>query len=341
MKSDKSYATDTSPMFADARTAWVLTDGTKGMEVQSMGLARRMHLDITRIELKPPKLVRNFPRLAGFLPLPGAIRKAAATGWPDLIITTGRRMAGLSILTRARSGGRSRTIHIQDAKLPPSLFDLVIVPSHDKLRGDNVLVTTGSLNALDETVITDAAESLPEPVRRLKKPLIAFLIGGSNRRYQVEMEHYIALGEYAAGLGHATESSVVFIPSRRSLADASRGIRKGLDNAWAKPEYWIWDGAAGNPYPGILGLADVIFVTSDSVNMTCEACFTGKAVYSYDFRAETGRIALFHRIMQEGGYTRSAGIVTPYNFQVDQGKMLDETGRIARLLTGGRKPAAT
>ena len=41
------------------------------------------------------------------------------------------------------------------------------------------------------------------------------------------MEHYIALGEYAAGLGHATESSVVFIPSRRSLADASRGIEKG------------------------------------------------------------------------------------------------------------------
>ena len=35
MKSTKSYATDTSPMFADARTAWVLTDGTKGMEVQS------------------------------------------------------------------------------------------------------------------------------------------------------------------------------------------------------------------------------------------------------------------------------------------------------------------
>ena len=133
MKSTKSYATDTSPMFADARTAWVLTDGTKGMEVQSMGLARRMHLDITQIELKPPKLVRNFPRLAGFLPLPGAIRKAAATGWPDLIITTGRRMAGLSILTRARSGGLSRTIHIQDAKLPPTFFDLVIVPSHDKL----------------------------------------------------------------------------------------------------------------------------------------------------------------------------------------------------------------
>ena len=38
--------------------------------------------------------------------------------------------------------------------------------------------------------------------------------------------------------------------------------------------------------------------------------------------------------MQEGGYTRSAGIVTPYNFQVDEGKVLDETGRIARLLTG-------
>ena len=339
MKSEISKDADHPPIFADARTAWVLTDGTKGMEVQSMGLARRMGLETTRIELTPPALIRHFPRYAGVMPLPKEIRLAAASGWPDVIITTGRRMAGLSILARRKSRGRSRTIHIQDAKLPPGLFDRVIVPSHDRLRGGNVLVSTGSLNAIDEAAISDAARSIPEPVRRMKKPLIAFLVGGSNRRYRVEMQDYQALGEYAAGLGHATESGLAFIPSRRSLGDAARGIRKGIDNAWGDPDYWIWDGAGANPYPGILEWADLIVVTSDSVNMTCEACFTGKAVYSYDFREETGRIGLFHRIMQEGGYTRSAGILTPYNFLVDSSKKLDETGRIAQLLTG-RKPSS-
>lgn len=338
MKSEKVKNSETHPDFADAKTAWVLTDGTKGMEVQSMGLAERMGLDVLRIELTPPSIARHFPRLAPFMPMPSAIREAARQGWPDVIITTGRRMAGLSIMSRYKSGGRSKTIHIQDAKLPPSLFDHVIVPSHDRLRGENVLVTTGSLNALTQETISKASQTVPEPIRRMKKPLIVFLIGGSNRRYRVEMHDYQVLAEYASALGIGTESGLVFIPSRRSLADAARGIRKGIENSWGDPEYWIWDGSGGNPYPGILDWADVIVVTSDSVNMTSEACFTGKAVYTYDFREETGRIALFHRIMQEGAYTRSTGILNSYNFTVDSGKKLDETGRIARLLTG-RKAA--
>ena len=334
MAQSKSKTPAAPPLFADAKTAWVLTDGTKGMEVQSMGLAQRMELAVTRIEIKPKGIVRNMPRLAGYMPMPAALKSAAKSGWPDVIITTGRRMAGLSILARTKSRGKSKTIHIQDSKLPPALFDLVIVPSHDKLRGSNVMVTTGSLNAIDGDAITASAAGLADPVRKLKKPLVAFLVGGSNRRYNVDYHHYVALGEYAAGLGHATDSGLVFIPSRRSLAEAARGIRKGIENAWGDPEFWIWDGTGANPYPGILDMADIIVVTSDSVNMTCEACFTGKAVYSYDFKPETGRIALFHMIMQEGGYTRSTALLTPYNFMSDTGKTLDETGRIADILTG-------
>jgi mitochondrial fission protein ELM1 len=68
--------------------------------------------------------------------------------------------------------------------------------------------------------------------------------------------------------------------------------------------------------------------------MTCEACFTGKPVFSYDFKEETGRVALFHRIMQEAGYTRSTAVLTPYSLFQRKGKKLDEAARMARALTG-------
>jgi len=41
----------------------------------------------------------------------------------------------------------------------------------------------------------------------------------------------------------------------------------------------MWNGRNENPYLGLLSLADAIVVTSDSVSMISEACFTGKPVY--------------------------------------------------------------
>ena len=328
---------NTSP-FSAAKTAWVISDGTKGMEVQSIGLATRMGLDLTIIRLSPPSLLHSMPRM-GALPLmglPQAIKPYAEKGWPDVIITTGKRMAGLSILLRRLSKGQSKTIHIQDPKLPPRLFDVMIVPSHDKCRGDNVLVTTGSLNALTPEKIKTAASDVPELITILPKPLIVFMIGGSNRRYSVGEAELYRLGEYASALAHATESSVAFVPSRRSSELAAQCIRKMMGRGLiTTPSYWIWDpDEDDNPYPGILEHAAAVVVTSDSVNMTCEACLSGKPVYRYDFREEQGRIGLFHRVMDEGGYTRPLEPITASTFPGEAGQYLDETSRIAATLTG-------
>lgn len=324
--------------FSDAKTAWVVSDGTKGMEVQSIGLAERMGLETTIIRLPIPKLIRSMPRLGRmpFMGLPAEIKPFAQAGWPDVIITTGRRMAGLSILLKRLSKGRSRTIHIQDPKLPTSFFDLLIVPSHDQLRGDNVMVTTGSLNMLTPQKIKDHAQNLPELVTVLAKPLIVVMIGGSNRRYTVNEGDLYGLGEYINALAHATDSSVAFVPSRRSHEMAAQCIRKRMGYGLVTtPSYWIWDPEEDeNPYPGLLDLATVVVVTSDSVNMTSEACLSGKPVYRYDFRNEKGRIGMFHRIMDEGGYTKPLDPTTAALFPGKAGDTLDETGRIAAILTG-------
>ena len=324
--------------FSSAKTAWVISDGTKGMEVQSTGLADRMGLETSLIHIKPSSLLRSIPQL-GALPLmrlPPEIKPHAAAGWPDLIISTGRRMAGLSILLKRLSKGRTRTIHIQDPKLSPKLFDVLIVPSHDRLRGDNVLVTTGSLNALTRAKIIEASKTVPELVTQLPKPLIVVMIGGSNRRYSVGEAELYRLGEYASALAHGTDSSVAFVPSRRSSELAAMCIRKRMGlGLITTPTYWIWDpDEDDNPYPGILEHASAVVVTSDSVNMTSEACLSGKPVYRYDFRDEQGRIGLFHRIMDRGGYTNPLLPITPSSFPGAPGEHLDETRRVAEILTG-------
>lgn len=327
----------TSQSLAHARNCWVVSDGTKGMEVQSIGLAKKMDVDLRYLLIDPPRLLRSFPYLAlipGW-PLPEILHNASRDGWPDLVITTGRRMAGLSILIRRHAKGRTKTIHIQDPHLSPALFDYLIVPSHDRLRGGNVVVTTGSLNGLSTDHIQRAGAALSSDIRSLPKPILAVMTGGSNRRYQVTWQDYEALGEFMATAARSIGASLVFVPSRRSLDQAGDAIRQVLGQQTSSPiPFFIWDGEDDNPYPGILDLADAIIVTSDSVNMTSEACFSGKPVYIYPFREETGRIGHFHEIMQASGYTYPAQDLMEQKLKPASATKLDETSRVVALLRG-------
>ena len=40
------------------------------------------------------------------------------------------------------------TIHIQDPKVSPNQFDLIICPEHDNLKGENIIKTVGAIHYL-------------------------------------------------------------------------------------------------------------------------------------------------------------------------------------------------
>ena len=304
---------------------WVVSDGSKGMETQSLGLAEALTATPRLIRLTPPKLTRHLPSLARLpvLPLPRTIKQSLAKyGIPDIVITCGRRHAGVSLLMR-RVG--AKTIHIQNAKLPPKWFDVVVVPSHDRLRGENVLVTLGSLNRLGKLLATPPKPSPIPPASHLPRPFIAVLIGGSNRRYQVLPRDYSRFAYHLAAVAATTGVGLALIPSPRSLDS----VRTAMAAPLAATRHWWWEGKTPNPYPWIVRASAAIIVTADSVNMTSEACTMGKAVYVAELKPETGRVALFQRIMQQGGYTRPLTHLTPHNWQDPPKTRLDETARIA------------
>ena len=75
-------------------------------------------------------------------------------------------------------------------------------------------------------------------------------------------------------------------PSRRSppaLAAAAEQAARDFPSL-------IWRGEGANPYPQFLAHADMLVVTGDSVNMTGEACATGKPVYVFSSRRRIGQI---------------------------------------------------
>ena len=54
----------------------------------------------------------------------------------------------------------------------------------------------------------------------------------------------------------------------------------------------------------MLGLADAIVVTGDSVNMVSEACATGKPVHVFQLDGKSRKFARFHASLESKGFTR-------------------------------------
>ena len=293
---------------------WTISDGTAGMRLQAIALGEALiAADITNqtsladIIIKPSWWLRHLPRLVPFLPITllsswlGSIANRLSKGKPAIIITCGRRMAGTSIalnrLSKAHEVG-TRTIHIQDPRLPQHYFDILIVPQHDPARGANVLTSMASLNHLDISKIANAANQLGEKWHVLPAPRVAVLLGGANRRYGISASMAKDMARRLADFATKTGASLALIPSRRTPAN----LVNQLTAALAPLPYEVMDQAENNPYPGILGLVDAVIVTSDSVNMISEATITGLPVLIAEWQNETGRIAAFHDAMMAAGH---------------------------------------
>ena len=293
---------------------WVISDGVAGMRLQAIALGEALIANDTKnqislddIIIKPSWWLWHLPRLVPFLPTAllspwlGSIGGRLSKDKPAIIITCGRRMAGTSIalnrLSKAYAVG-TRTIHIQDPRLPPHYFDILIVPQHDPARGANVLTSMASLNRLDMPTIADAANQLGEKWRTLPAPRVAVLLGGTNRRYGISAIMAKDMASQLANFATKTGASLALIPSRRTPANLVTQLTAKLGPL----PYAVLDQAENNPYPGILGLVDAVIVTSDSVNMISEATITGLPILIAEWQSETGRIGAFHDAMMAAGH---------------------------------------
>lgn len=88
-----------------------------------------------------------------------------------------------------------------------------------------------------------------------------------------------------------------------------------IQRAIASVPNFIWDGNGFNPYFGILGMADYLVVTCDSVNMISEALATGKPVNVANLPGGSPKFESFHRRLLADGLTRVfAGALESYSY---------------------------
>lgn len=283
-----------------ASGTWVLSDGAAGNEKQALALAHALGREATALRLEPRAPWRWFAP-HWLPPRSGAFGLALAPPWPALAIGCGRQAAlALRWLKRA-SDGQTRTIQILDPRIDTNQFDLVIAPSHDELRGTNVITARGALHEIDTAFLARARLEWA-PLGALPGPRTAVLLGGSNRALSLNQRYWRGLATKLGHWLHRDGGSLLLTTSRRSpdwLREAARAEFSNVPGLqWHGPD----DGR--NPYAGLLAWADRIVVTPDSVNLLSEACATTAPVLCHVEKPLRGKLADFYRGLVETGRVR-------------------------------------
>lgn len=254
---------------------WTLSDGHAGNVRQTQALASALGLTPREWVLTPRAPWRwvSPRRLPGSSRALGEDFAAASARPPALVIGCGRQGA---LATRLLRSKRTMAVQILDPRIATRHWDLVIAPEHDRLRGDNVVAVLGSLNAVDDEWLGRGRRDFPA-LGELPRPLTTVLVGGNSAHATFDASSVDDLASRLAAALARDGGSLLITLSRRTPDAAVARLRK------LASEYpgMLWSGAGDgpNPYAGLLGWADRIVCTADSVNMLSEACATDAPVF--------------------------------------------------------------
>jgi len=265
--------------------AWVLSDGTKGMENQSVALAKMLNCDFKVIKYNAPFLLKNFPLIGKFFPKSFININLNESFLPSFVITTGKRMAGISIAIKSCLKDKIKTIHIQNPKVSRNNFDLLLIPEHDKIFGNNIIKTKGALSFFD------GKKLLKNNKLSSKKITIFLMVGGNNKRYSLNYIDYYDLSMSIVKATKLIKGKLIVASSRRTTKEAINVMQYVFKKNLT--DFKFYSSNDINPYPDILKYSDFIIVTSDSVNMISETATIQAPLFVYYFPKETGKILGF------------------------------------------------
>jgi mitochondrial fission protein ELM1 len=315
---------------ARGEKAWIITDGSVGMEAQGIAVAEAVGLPFSLRRVRVAGALRFLPAPLQLL-LPPARLLGSVTAndkleapWPRLIISIGRRSVPIALAVKRLAAPKAFALHIQNPKVPARLFDLIAAPVHDGFEAPNVITTFGAVHSVTGDRLAEAGKRFAPRIEHLPSPRIAVLLGGESQAFSFRPDHAAALGAKLARVAKESGGSLLVTPSRRTGADTVAVLARAIEDV----PHLLWDGTGDNPYFAFLALADAIIVTEDSVNMVTEAAGTGKPVHVHKLPGRSTRLARFHRLMQERGATRPfEGRLESWSYQP-----INDTGMVASAI---------
>ncbi|MFM7056840.1 MAG: mitochondrial fission ELM1 family protein [Planctomycetota bacterium] len=263
---------------------WRFLDGRPGHESQVLGLSEAFAAICPAVFVDVPlDAGHRGPRAF----LTDQFRSLERQPRPHLLIGAGHATHAALLRCRQLFGGRS--IVLMKPSLPPCLFDLCLVPRHDRLilPWPNVVRTAGAINRM-------------RPSRQRPGGRGLALIGGPCRHF-----HWSDV-VVRNGILRALSAA----PLQWTVATSRRTPQSLLDDWNDRPSNVHWQTTghlSGAEIASLIGAADRVLVTSDSMSMICEALTSGAAVELIDLPSRRkSRMSVEVRSLVQQGFWPTA-----------------------------------
>jgi mitochondrial fission protein ELM1 len=263
---------------------WALLDERVGSNKQTLAIADGISGDFAVKNIK----YNVFVKLPNFIlsrHLCGMNKRKSDdifVNLPDLIICSGRRLANVALNIKKRNKNKTKIITILNPNFNFNKFDVVILPEHDNKIGKNVITYTGSLVNLDKNKKQNEVEKWKNTFSQYKKPFVSFFMGGDTKKTKFRPENLKNILNIKETLlistSRRTGKKCVEMIEKKQVIEISDNENLKFTNFLYN---WNREYGQNNPYFAMLGVADYIIVTGDSISMVAESCGTGKPVFIY------------------------------------------------------------
>ncbi|MEL7542166.1 MAG: mitochondrial fission ELM1 family protein [Pseudomonadota bacterium] len=284
------------------KTCWVVSDGKAGVETQCLAIAEELDLRVSVKRVAPRRPWRWLapygspdPRVAI-----GHANSEFAPPWPDVIVSGGRMTVPVVRALRRAAGRSTYVVFLQDPRVRNDVADLIWVPEHDRRRGPDVFTTLTTPHRLTLEALARRRAQLPEFMAGDTGPRLTVLVGGNSRSHtftDADVTRFMAALESLA-----THFAALYVTASRRTPPA---LAQQISQFMHGRNGMLWDGTGANPLHDFLAHADHLFVTSDSANMVCEACITGKPVHLFHPSGGSAKFDRLHSALEEFGAVRT------------------------------------
>ena len=262
----------------DNHLVWLLDDGLDGHRNQSLGLLDALGIrHHWTVNIEP----RSWGNLLGHFKRTWRWR-IPPPPYPDLIVGAGKA-AGLVLPVIKRRCPAVFTVQLMRPHRPSWHYDVVIQGAHTETgTAPNVLTTTAALHRCTSARLAEASVTWALRFGHLPRPFTALLLGGTMHGFPSVRRWGPPLIDDVLAYAQHKDGSLLVTTSRRTPVDLTRGLQTALEDHGVP--FFLFDAQQHNapnenPYMALLGLADDIVVTADSLSMISEACGTDRPVY--------------------------------------------------------------
>lgn len=312
----------------------VLLDDQPGNRNQSLGVAERL------VEEAGAVVETVHLRGNGLADLPSVMLGSGLWGYdresrrrlretrpaPEVILATGRRAIPALRYLKKRFP-EARLIYLMHPQTDLAAFDLAAIPEHDHPPAlPHVIATMGAAHRVRaERLRVEGERYRPSP-----SPRIAVLVGGNAKGVRFSMTDWTHLGGQIVAMAQHMHGSLLVTTSRRTGPQGTEILRQALPPGAV---FHAWEPEGENPYNAMLGAADAVVVTGESMSMLSEACALGVPVFVFN---PTQGVGAKHQRLQQAliqrGYLRNLTPEAALDWSPPAA--LDEAGRVAAAIQG-------